>query len=272
MMKDFWRVLKAESYKQHRNYFHSKIIYFTMLLWPILLFLTAYYTYKPFRLEAAAKHISYLTESNLITFILIGYIAQMFFRSFVQSAWFFSFERTHGTLELIYLSPANRLALIYGNAVASLVQNVWLFVVFSVGILIILRNIVFPGLIMSFIGIFFLVIPSIMWGGFLNSMFLFSRDTGILFTILEEPMELFAGVKIPVSIFPLWAKSISYIFPLTYSIKILRRIFLKGESLTRLVPILFFVLFLSLFMLTLTVILLRLGERYAKKTGNMALF
>ena len=130
MFKQFSRVVIAEAYKQHRNYFHSKVIYFTMLLWPVLLFLAAYYTYKPFRLEAATSHISYLTESNLITFILIGYVAQMFFRSFVQSAWFFSFERTNGTLELIYLSPANRLALIFGNAVSSLLQNIWLFTVF----------------------------------------------------------------------------------------------------------------------------------------------
>lgn len=271
-MKQFWKVIIAEAYKQHKNYFHSKIIYFTMLIWPVLLFLTAYYTYKPFRLEAASKHISYLTEGNLITFILIGYIAQMFFRSFVQSAWFFSFERTNGTLELIYLSPANRIALIFGNVISSLLQNVWLFVVFSIGIAIVLKNIVFPGILMSIVGILFLVIPSIMWGGLLNSIFLFSRDTRILFTILEEPMELFAGVKIPVSIFPLWAKGISYIFPLTYSIKILRRIFLEGESLIDLIPILSFVLCLSLFMLILTIIFLKLGERHAKRTGNMALF
>lgn len=272
MFKQFSRVVIAEAYKQHRNYFHSKIIYFTMLIWPVLLFLTAYYTYKPFRLEAASKHISYLSEGNLITFILIGYVAQMFFRSFVQSAWFFSFERTNGTLELIYLSPANRLALIFGNAVSSLLQNIWLFAVFSIGIVIILKNILFPGFLLTLIGILSLIIPSIMWGGLLNSMFLFSRDTRILFTILEEPMELFAGVKIPVSIFPLWAKGISYVFPLTYSIKILRRIFLKGESLAELLPILSLVLFLSLLMLSLTMILIKLGERYAKKTGNMALF
>ncbi|WP_432405170.1 ABC transporter permease [Wukongibacter sp. M2B1] len=272
MLKYFGRVIISEAFKQHKNYFHSKIIYFTMLLWPILLFLTAYYTYKPFRLEAATKHISYLNEENLITFILIGYVAQMFFRSFVQSAWFFSFERIYGTLELIYLSPANRLALVFGNSLSSLLQNVWLFVVFSVGVVVVLKNILFPGLLMSLIGVLSLIIPSIMWGGLLNSLFLFSRDTRILFTILEEPMELFGGVKIPVSIFPLWAKGLSYIFPLTYSIKILRRIFLKGESLTELMPILSFVLCLSLFMLMLTIILLKLGEVYAKKTGNMALF
>lgn len=272
MCRYFIRVVKAEALKQHKNYFHSKLIYFSMLIWPVLTFISAYYTYKPFKLDIGVEAVPYLNEKNLITFILVGYIAHMFFKSLVQSAWGFSSERTYGTLELIYLSPANRMAFILGNAVSSLFESVWLFIVFSCCMMLFYGDIVFPGTMLSLVGVVSIVIPSVMWGGLLNSLFMFSRDTRILFTILEEPMELFGGVKIPINIFPIWAKSISYIFPLTYSIEILRRIFLKGDSLKEILPIFAVMLFISFIMGISTVVLLKTGERYAKRTGNMALF
>ncbi|MFZ5969320.1 MAG: ABC transporter permease [Bacillota bacterium] len=272
MLNHFFRVVKAEAVKQHKNYFHSQLIYFSMLAWPILTFTAAYFTYKPFRLNAAVGRISYLTEENLITFILIGYLAQMFFRSLVQSAWWFSFERTSGTLELIYLSPANRLACVFGNAVSSLFESVWLFVIFSGGILLFYGNVQYPGMGMILLAVLTVMIPSVLWGMLLNAMFLFSRDTRILFTILEEPMELFAGVKVPVAIFPVWAKAISFFFPLTYSIEVLRRIFLKGEIFSDLASLISTIVIVSAVMLMATVLLLKIGEGYAKKTGNMSLF
>ncbi len=272
MLRAFIKIVQAEALKQHKNYFHSKLIYFSMLIWPILTFITAYYTYKPFNLSTGTHGISYLTEDNLITFILVGYIAHMFFRSLVQSAWHFSFERVSGTLELIYLTPANRIAFILGNAMSAVFESVWLFIVFCFFILLFFGNIIIPNVLLIFTGIVFLIIPSVIWGMLLNSLFLFSRDTRILFTLLEEPMDLFCGVKIPVRIFPIWAKCISYIFPLTYSIKILRKIFLEGAVLSDLLPLLIITASIALFLLILTIFLLKIGERYAKKTGNMALF
>ncbi|MBS4539376.1 ABC transporter permease [Clostridium sp. D2Q-11] len=272
MYRFFWRVVKAEALKKHRTTFHSKLVYFSMLIWPILTFAVAYFTYKPFKLSAGAEKVGYLNDNNLVIFILIGYIAHMFFHSLVQSAWGFSSERFWGTLELIYLSPASRLAFVLGNAISSLFENVWLFIIFAIMMFQFYGELYFPGIGLTVIGTITLIIPAIAWGMFLNALFLFSRDTRILFTILEEPMELFGGVKLPVAIFPLWAKIISYIFPLTYSIKILRRIFLKGEELVQLLPILALISLVTLIMIIITILLLKSGEKYAKKTGNMALF
>ena len=36
---------------------------------------------------------------------------------------------------------------------------------------------------------------SLCWGAFMNACFLYSRDSDFLFTVLEEPMEIFAGVN-----------------------------------------------------------------------------
>lgn len=271
-MRYFLKVVKAEMCKQHKNYFHNKAIYISLFIWPMLTFIATYYAYKPFSIEKVADSVSYINKNNVILFVLVGYMAMMFFRCLVQSAWRFSSERIDGTLELIYMTPANRLAFVMGNAISSVFESVWLFVVFAAAILFIKGEYFNMNVAAVILGIMLMVILSLLWGMLLNSLFLYSRDTSFLFTVLEEPMELFSGIKVPISIFPMWAKAVSIIFPLTYSAEILRRALLNNESIIQLKA--FFIIGAAFagIMLSITVLCLKSGERYARKTGNMALF
>ncbi|MBB6217477.1 ABC-2 type transport system permease protein [Anaerosolibacter carboniphilus] len=269
-MKNFLKVVQAEMIKQHKNYFHSKIIYVSLFIWPIISFISSFYSFKPFHIENMP--VPYLNQENLIIFILLGYICMNFFRSLVQSAWFFSFERQYGTLELIYLSPTNRLGVILGNAISSVFESVWVMVVFSGGMFILKHKYLNMNLSAAVIVIGLMMVMAVMWGMLLNALFLFSRDTGFLFTVLEEPMEIFSGVKVPTMVFPLWAKMISLMFPLTYAVEAMRRVFLNRENLYEIQDFLQISLLLIVAMGTLIYVCLKLGERHAKKTGNMALF
>jgi len=190
----FLKVVNAEMIKQHKNYFYNKTIYISLFLWPILVFISTYYGYKPFDIMGISQYVPYLNTNNIMLFVIIGYMCMSFFRSLVQSAWRFSTERIYGTLELIYLTPANRLAIVMGNAVSSVFESVWMFVIFS-------------GAIIFIKGKYFSVNLS---------------------------MELFSGVKVPIAIFPLWPKAISYIFPLTYTAEILRRALLNSQRIYQL--------------------------------------
>lgn len=268
----FLKVMSAEMRKQYRVYFFNKSIYLSLFLWPMLTFITAYYDYKPFRLELIAGGMGYINEKNLILFALIGYLCMIFFRCFVQSAWIFSSERINGTLELIYITPANRLAVIMGNAAASLFGSIWLFIVFACGIVLLNLSQLKFQIWSALVGIIFLLVLSILWGMFLNALFLFSRDSGFLFTVLAGPMEIFAGIKIPTTVFPIWAKAISIIFPLTYIAEMLRRIFLDRASIYELRGFIGASIIISIILLAATILCLKLGEHHAKKTGNMALF
>ena len=266
----FLKAMKAEMLKQHKIYFHSKVIYVSLFIWPVLCFISTYFSFKPFNIGSST--VSYLSEKNLLVFILLGYICLSLFRSLVQSAWNFSFERIAGTLEYIYLSPVNRLAVILGNTISSLFESVWVMIVFSVSIFILnpeQLNINIPAAIITFS---LMIIMALMWGMLLNALFLFSRDSGFLFTILEEPMEIFSGVKVPTAIFPLWAKLISFIFPLTYALEAIRKVFLNGDDLNKIQGFIISSVFIILVMFLLINFCLKLGEKHAKKTGNMTLF
>ncbi|MDF2905609.1 MAG: ABC-type polysaccharide/polyol phosphate export system, permease component [Herbinix sp.] len=266
----FIKTVTAEIKKQHKNYFHNKTIYISLFIWPLLSFITTYYGFQAFDLSKCK--VTYITSDNVVVYLLLGYMCMSFFRSLVQSAWRFSFERFNGTLELIYLSPSNRVAVLLGNAVSSLFESVFVIVIFTVFMLVIKAEVIYVQLLPC-LAVFLIVTGmAVVWGIFLNSLFLFSRDSGFLFTILEEPMEIFSGVKVPTLLFPLWAKAIAAIFPLTYAIEAVRRVMLLGSSLYDIRGFLLVGAFIIILLIIAILLILKLVERHVRTTGNMALF
>lgn len=269
-MKEFFKVVKAECKKQHLNYFHSKIIYVSLFIWPILSFITSYYSFKPFKIVNGK--IPYLNEENIIIYLLLGYMTMSLFRSLVQSAWNFSFERISGTLELIYLSPASRQAVILGNAISSLFESVVVMVCFSIGVIIFKKEVLNINYLGLMVVLLITLIMAVLWGMLLNSLFLFSRDSGFLFTILEEPMEIFSGVKVPVVVFPIWAKAISVIFPLTYAIEGVRKVILNGDSSIYLGKFIMIGVTIIIIEYIASVTIIKIVEKHSRKTGNFTYF
>lgn len=268
-MKEFLKVVKAECKKQHLNYFHSKIIYVSLFIWPILSFISSYYSFKPFKINST---IPYLTEKNIIIYLLLGYMTMSLFRSLVQSAWNFSFERISGTLELIYLSPASRQAVILGNAISSLFESVVVMVFFSLFLMLFKREVLNINYLALIIALLITLVMAVLWGMLLNSLFLFSRDSGFLFTILEEPMEIFSGVKVPVVVFPLWAKIISVVFPLTYAIEAVRNAILNGNDREYLWKFVIIGLVIIAIEYIASVTIIKIVEKHSRKTGNFTYF
>ncbi|MBW9169896.1 ABC transporter permease [Clostridium estertheticum] len=270
-MKNAMIVIGAEIKKQHQHTFHSVSIYFSLLLWPILIFFNTYYTYKSFDLKKSAM-LSGSINSNqsLIIFLITGFIGYNFFYSMVQSAWQMGVERQNGTLETVFLSPANRLAIAYGRSLGSLFQNVWMFSVFSFIILIGSKNFNINNIVYIPLAFVILTLSATIWGGLMNVIFLFSRDAGILNNILDDPMEFFSGVRVPTSTFPFWAKAISIIFPLTHSLTLVRGILISSNML-RLGDVVKLGVSLAIIFI-LTVVLLKLAEKNARKTGNLTFY
>lgn len=269
-MNNFIKVLVGEAKKQHLNYFHSKLIYVSLFIWPILNFITTYYSFMPFKINAS--NINYINEKNVVIFIVLGYMTMSLFRSLVQSAWNFSFERMSGTLELIYLSPASRQGVILGNALSSLFESVVFMALFTIGVLVFKRDVLNINY-MALIVVFFITLAmAVVWGMLLNSLFLFSRDSGFLFTILEEPMEIFSGVKVPTIVFPMWEKVISLIFPLTYAIEAVRKAVLNGSSLLELKDFIIIGLGIIIGLYIACIKIIKIVEKHSRKSGNFTYF
>lgn len=269
-MREFIKVLTAEMVKQHKNYFHSRTIYMALFVWPVLNFITTCYNFLSF--DLTKSEVPYISSENMVIYLLIGYMCMSFFRSLVNSSHTFSYERIYGTLELIYLSPAGRLAVLTGNTLSSLFESIIVMAVFT-GAVIIIGHPPLSVHLGAFLILAFLTTGmAITWGIFLNVMFLFSRDTDFLYTVLEEPMESFAGVKVPYSLYPLWAKGIGAIFPLTYALEAVRRVLLSGASLYEVRWYLLTGIFIILSLTGGSMVMLKKAERHIRITGNLTLF
>ena len=268
------RIVRAEMLKQHRTLFSSRLIYFSLFVWPALQLTSAYYTFQPFvGAPTVAQHWPLVNNPHAIfLFFTTGMLGYTFFWSLVQSAWHFSFERFDGTLELLFLSPANRFVLVLANGAAALIQSVWLFFVFTVGIILIVGGLHVANPVMFLVAFLGLLIPAIAWATFLNSLFIFSRDSGFLYTILDDPMSFLAGVKIPLLAFPFWLRVVGLIFPLTTSLVVLRGALLEGAGLAALWAQLLFLLGFSAVLMFLSALLLKRGEEHARRSGSLTLF
>ncbi len=219
-MKKILLVMKAEIIKQQQHDYHSAFVYFSLLIWPVLGFFEVYYAYKPFELSG---YMGIVGGKNLLAFLGTGFMAYTCFWSMVQNAWSMANqERKGGTLEITFLTPANRLAMSYGRALGALIQEVWMFVCFCVFLLLYTGTIRWDNLVLLPFVFLLLIVSSTVWGGLLNTIFMFSRDASIVMDLFDMPMTLFSGTRIPIQSFPWWAKMISMFFPLTYCINIIR--------------------------------------------------
>lgn len=219
------RVIGAEIIKQHRNWFNSKYTYFSLLLWPILIFINIYFSYKPFEGIYQQKLFEAIGSDDLMLFLIVGALSQNCFWAMVQTAWQMSYERQSGTLDIIFLAPANKLCLMYGRALGAIFESVWMLGVFSIIIISLFSGVSITMLIKVPIIFVILIISATVWGGLMNVAFLFSRDATFLFNIFDDPMTLFSGTRIPIQVFPIWAKVIASIFPLTHALVLIRKFF-----------------------------------------------
>lgn len=273
-MRHAARIFAAEALKQHRRVFGSKLVVFSMLLWPALQLAETYYTVRPVAgtAGAATRWPLAADPERLLAFLATGALAYTFFFALVQSAWHFSFERVSGTLELLFLSPANRLAVVVANSAGALVQNVWLFTCFTAAGLLAtdVTDVAHPAMY----GVVFLalLVPAVAWGAFLNSLLIFSRDSALLYTVLDEPLWFVSGVRLPLFALPGWVRALGAGIPLTGSLVVVRGALLDGQGPLALSGELAALGGLSCLLLAAAAMMLRVGEARAQRTGQLRMF
>ncbi|MEU0392087.1 ABC transporter permease [Streptomyces sp. NPDC006208] len=267
------RVFAAEALKQHRRLFGQPLVVFSMLVWPVLQLATTYYTLRPVATAspAADNWPAAADPDRLLAFLATGTLAYAFFFSLVQSAWHFSFERSTGTLELLFLSPAGRLTLMIANGTGALLQNAWLLTCFTIVALTGFGALSVAAWWMCGVVLLALLIPAVAWGAFLNSLLVFSRDSAFLYTILDEPLWFVSGVRLPNFALPAAIQIVGAVFPLTGSLLAVRGALLEGRTVAELGPTLAALGALSALLLAAAAVILKAGEARAQRTGKLSL-
>lgn len=264
-LKNLLRFLKIEFKRQLQNDVINKFYFFTVILWPVTSFCQLLFNISYFPIEK----LSFLPISdnqNLYYYVFIGYIAFIIFSSGVQSSWNIGFEKQQGTLSTIFMTPVSRELWIYSRAASAIFSNSFIYIILFFAMNLFYKDFSTSTIVLSLIVI---MISSIIWCALLMSFFVVLRDGTILYVLLEGPQETLSGLKAPISISPKIVKIFSSIIPLTYTIEVVRLIMFKGK-----VDIGIFSLYLlvNIILIVVTLLSLKVGENYLRKTGNFEIY
>jgi ABC-2 type transport system permease protein len=263
------RIIKAELLKTFRQSFFSNYMIFFNLAFPFGLGLTFYFIYLPF--DQNTINIEGF-EILIVNFTLSGQIVYMLFINMLLIGVFFSQERLQGTLEAIFLTPCNKVALLLGGSLAGLINYIWfiLGIIFIMFILHIKTKIVSYTAVM--LSIILVVICTVVVGMMIQAFFIASRRGSIWATLLQEPMIFVSGIVFPVHYAPLFIQIIASAVPLSYSVLILRLSIFAGATFSDLSSTFFFLIVLFFIYLGLTIFVIRLVNNKLRKEGSIQLF
>jgi ABC-2 type transport system permease protein len=220
--------------------------------------------------EAAAPHLQEY-GGDYFAFVLVG-IAFMRYQSVAMSTFATTIRRGQmmGTLEAMLVTPT-RLSTVLVSS------SLWNFAFTSLQVLIYLLLGAFlfgadlrqTNLVAAMV-IQVLTILAFSGIGILSASFtmVFKRGDPINF-LFSSVSTLLGGVLYPVTVLPGWLQPVSYLIPLTYSLRAMRRAILIGDSLSALSPD---VLALSLFaavLLPMSFVAFRYAVKRAKIEGSL---
>lgn len=269
--QSFWQAFRAELSKQQRTSFSGRAVFFSLFLWPVLTFFSTYFSMKPFGDGADSPIARLLPDGNVLLFLATGYAIFQLYWSVVQSAWTFEWERKNGTLEMVFLAPGSRMAFLLGRSVHALFSGVWMFAAFAVCTSVFAwKGGAVPVWHLA-AAIVLTLLAASAWGAFLSAICLFSRDSGFLYYVFQEPMQLFGSVSVPAAVFPVWGKICSFLFPVTYSLYLVRGA-LDGDTGALWWKYAAGLPAASLALLLAAAYLVRRAEAHARRTGSWTLF
>lgn len=270
----FLRVIYAEAYKQIRVYWGHPANVGAEMLYPALHFATAYYMFRPF--VAAGAPTPWLSEQggyDLGLFLLTGFLGFTIFNRLLWAALDMTdMERMGGTLEIQYLTPANRFALLIGAAAGGFLRVVYLYLAFVAAAVFWLSewHLAHPAMVL--VALVALVVPGLSFGTLMNSRMLFARDFTAYGSVLNPVFNFFGGVRFPVQLLPGWMQAVSAAVPLTWSLDIVRRVLLDAATVRDIAGSFGAMLLVSVICLTLAWLNLARSERQARERGTLVLY
>lgn len=273
-MRYFWRVLIAEAFKQVRSYWGQSINVVSEVLYPALYFAVAYYMFRPFySAHTVPKWLPGGRGDALALFLLTGFLGFTIFQRLLWSAlnmiWM---EREGGTLEALYMTPANRFGLLIGAAAGGMVRVVYLYFAFILAAVLFFSSwsVANPWMVLvAFVSVF---VPGVAWGALADSFLLFARDSSAFVSVMQAPLNFFSGVRFPVQLLPGWMQAISAIIPLTWSLNVVRASLLEGRTFAQVLPQFSLSLGLSAVCLAVAQWNMQRAERRAKELGTLVLY
>jgi ABC-2 type transport system permease protein len=270
----FFRVVVAEAKKNLKQYFFSARTLFWALFLPLGNGLYLYFLYLPFAARTVNLEFNASNYTlDLVGFTLVGQLLYSFFTFMLLSGTAFDIEREQGTLEAILLSPANRMAVLLGGALASASNYLWLLIGIMLSWVSFLHvNVAVTDLAGLLVSILLSYSSLVAVGTCLEAFFIHSRRGVMYGTMLQEPVMFFSALIFPIQSMPSYFLPFSYLLPLTFGLISVRLTLFGGASMTEIVLPLTALALMTAIFFVLGALLIGFAEKSAKAKATLTQF
>jgi ABC-2 type transport system permease protein len=232
-------------------------------LWPVLYFSVLYLAY-----QAAGRDT--VDGVSAAGFLLVGVFGMALWSTSVwTSGYTVEWERSEGTIQSLFLTPASRTAVVLGYGFGAML----LWVVPTSLILMLLTvatgatfNVGDPVAVVA-AGLALVGAAQAM-GYLLAGLFVLTRRANMFANFVQSPIYLLSGMVVPLDQLPDWLRWFSYGFPFSYGMTALRAALLDGASFDAIGAELALCLATSVLAIIGGAVLLRRVEEVAKRGGQ----
>lgn len=215
--------------------------------------------------------------TDYMSYLIIGFA----FTSFIFSAAFggsnaIRGEQEHGSAELVFLTPANKIAWLLGKMMGQIIFGVITFclILFSGFLVFPPRLQVQPNIPVALLSIMLTMLAMTSFGFFYAGTCFLLKKEEELTQVLWPMVTFFSGLAFPVEVLPEWGRIISKMIPVTWGIEATRKALLLGAGIFDSSVLTAFAL-----LILITVVFLPVGallfswlEKAAKKAGTLGTY
>ena len=182
-------------------------------------------------------------------------------------------ERWMGTIEVLFVTPTNKMTVLLASGVSSLVEASWWIVcIFGISWMLfgVQPSITSWPTVLLCLGSTMVALLAV--GVFFGGFFVLTRAADNLASGLQAPIRFFSGVAFPVNVLPQTLQFVSFVIPVTYGILTLRDSILSGGDLSTIWLNIVALYIMTAIFLVLAHFTIKAVERRAKKNGTLYMF
>jgi len=216
-------------------------------------------------------------EANYLSFVIVGFA----FQSFIMSTIFggghaIRGEQEHGTAELVFVTPANKVAWLLGKMLGNLIFSfiTFFFVILSGMLLFGFHPQAPPNVPTAILSILLSMLAMTAFGFMLAGVCFLAKREEELTQVFWPMLTFFCGLAFPIEILPQWGQVIARMIPLTYGVDATRKALILGIGVsdTALLGQLEILCIQTVILLPIGAVLFARLEKAAKRSGTLGTY
>ena len=218
--------------------------------------------------EGVGRFSQLAETSDYSGFLIVGSLVWMFVNiNLWMGGLSLMTDRTRGTFDTHWTMPVNKLTLVVGATIASLVLN-FLPMIVAMGFYGAIGWLSVGGDLLQIVLAVLVIVPFLL--GFLmcfSAITVRFREAGMLVQVLRTIFSILCGLQFPLAVLPRWAQSVGRAIPLTHFVDVVRGVVLNGARLADYAHSVTFVLVSGFAMIAVGALIFELVRRNVRSNG-----